>query len=66
LDKGEVMGDYRIGSWEYMSGCFYVVVNTGGTMEKHGRVAWYKRLWLEILECLGKPMSLLEVRKFIK
>ena len=60
------MGDYRIGSWKYMDGCFYVVVNSGGTIEKHGPVRWYKRLWLELLECMGKPKSISEVREFIQ
>lgn len=55
-----------VGSWYYRGGRFYVVINTGGTVEKHGPVAWYKRLYLEILECLGKSMSLSEIREFIK
>ena len=54
-----------IGDWYVMSGQLYVVVNSGGTVEKHGHVKWYRRLWLEILECFGKKKSLDELREFI-
>jgi hypothetical protein len=55
----------KVGSWVYMDGIFYIVVNSGGTLEKHGPLVWYKRAWLEILDCIDRPMSLRRLREFI-
>lgn len=57
--------DKTVGSWYYMSGCFYVIVNEGGTVERWGPVSLWKRFVLELRQCFNKPMHLAELRKYI-
>lgn len=64
--RSNVNENRSIGSWYVSNGCFYVIINRGGTVEKHGRVSWYKRAWLEVLDCIDRPMSLSGIREFIK
>ena len=55
-----------VGKIKIISGTPYIVVNIGGTLEKHNKINWIGQLKLEIMQGIGKYLTVCEARDFIK
>jgi hypothetical protein len=55
-----------IGEIIFIKGTGYVQVNAAGTKEKLPRLKWCARLYLEVMQGLGKTMPLSKIRRFCK
>ena len=54
-----------IGHCKFIGKDIYIIVNDSGTLEKRHQIKWFARLYLEIIQGFGKPMSLPKLRRFI-
>lgn len=54
-----------IGEWYQMGGKVYICTNKGGTIERFGKVQWWRILFLFILNAFGEATHIDDVRGYL-